>query len=65
MEWIDQQMDSSWGRGKFRTEVWVDNVNPINRWWLSYGPSEEEIEAAAQGIIISYLFLLFIVNYYT
>ena len=53
MEWINQQMDSSWGRGKFRTEVWVDNVNPINRWWLSYGPSEEEIEAAAQGIIIS------------
>jgi hypothetical protein len=60
MEWLDQQMDSSWGRGKFRTEVWNDDVNPVNRWWEAYGPSDEEVEAAAQGIIIIIIIIIII-----
>lgn len=46
---LDQRMDASWGRGKFRTEVWEDDVNPVNDWWKAYAPTEEEIEAAAAG----------------
>jgi len=49
MKWLDQRMDATWGRGKFRTEVWEDNVNPMNDWWETYAPSEEEIEAISQG----------------
>ena len=32
-----------------RAEVWEDKVNPLNNWWESYSPSEEERDAAAQG----------------
>lgn len=46
---LEQSMDASWGRGKFRTEVWDDNVNPLNNWWEAFEPSEEEVEAAAFG----------------
>ena len=49
METIDQRMDATWGRAKFRTEVWEDDPNPKNYWWLAYTPSQEEIEAAGQG----------------
>jgi len=35
--------------GKYRTEVWNDDVNPINDWWEAYSQSEEEIEAMAAG----------------
>lgn len=42
-------MDASWGRGKFREEVWNDKANPSNDWWEAYAPSEEEIEAAEAG----------------
>jgi hypothetical protein len=42
-------MDAAWGRGKYRTEVWEDDVNPVNDWWAVYAPSEEEIEAAEKG----------------
>jgi hypothetical protein len=49
MEILNQRMDASWGRGKFRTEVWDDNVNPMNDWWTAYAPSDEQIEACAQG----------------
>ena len=34
---------------KYRTEVWNDDVNPINDWWDAYSASEEEIEAMAAG----------------
>jgi len=49
MEIIDQRMDAAWGRAKYRTEVWDDDVNPMNDWWLAYSPSQEEVEAAAAG----------------
>ena len=49
MEILEQRMDASWGRAKYRSEVWEDDVNPLNDWWLAYAPSEEEIEAAKQG----------------
>lgn len=49
MEFLDQRMDAAWGRGKYRDEVWNDNVNPLNNWWTAYAPSEEQEEAAAQG----------------
>lgn len=49
MELLTQRMDASWGRGKYRTEVWNDNVNPMNDWWTAYAPSEEQIEACDQG----------------
>ena len=49
MQLIDQRMDAAWGRGKFRTEVWDDNVNPRNNWWEAYAPSEEQLEAAKAG----------------
>jgi len=44
-----QRMDASWGRGKFRKEVWQGKDNPVNFWWLNYAPSKEEVEALAQG----------------
>jgi len=46
---LEQRMDAVWGRGKFRTEVWEDNPNPLNDWWLNYEPSQEQVEAAEQG----------------
>jgi hypothetical protein len=46
---ILQSMDATWGRGKFRTEVWEDDVNPVNEWWTVFAPSTEEVEAAAAG----------------
>ena len=49
MQRLEQAMDASWGRGKFRTEVWEGDVNPINEWWAAYSPSAEEIVAAKQG----------------
>eukprot|EP00600_Ochromonadales_sp_CCMP1393_P004728 CAMPEP_0174960084 /NCGR_PEP_ID=MMETSP0004_2-20121128/3520_1 /TAXON_ID=420556 /ORGANISM="Ochromonas sp., Strain CCMP1393" /LENGTH=149 /DNA_ID=CAMNT_0016208443 /DNA_START=204 /DNA_END=653 /DNA_ORIENTATION=- len=49
MEVLEQRMDATWGRAKFRTEVWEDDVNPLDEWWTAYAPSEEEIEAAAAG----------------
>lgn len=49
METVDQRMDATWGRAKYRTEVWEDDVNPMNEWWLAYAPSEEEVAAAEQG----------------
>jgi hypothetical protein len=39
-------MNASWGKAKFRTEVWDDDVNPSDDWWRVYAPSEEEIDAA-------------------
>ncbi len=49
MEILDQKMDATWGRGKFRSEVWEDDVNPLNNWWTAYEPSEEQAEAAEMG----------------
>lgn len=49
MERLEQSMDATWGRGKFRTEVWAGDVNPMNDWWMAYAPSPEEVEAAAKG----------------
>ena len=49
MEFLSQRMDASWGRGKYRSEVWEDKVNPLNSWWTAYAPSDEQTEAAAQG----------------
>jgi hypothetical protein len=46
VEFLTQFMDAAWGRGKFRTEVWEDDVNPMNLWWEVYGPSDEEKDAA-------------------
>lgn len=43
------KMDASWGRGKFREEIWEDEINPANDWWNNFAPSEEEIEAATLG----------------
>lgn len=42
-------MDATWGRGKFREEVWTGEVNPADDWWLAYTPSEEEQQAANAG----------------
>lgn len=49
MQWLDQRMDATWGRGKYRNEVWDGDVNPVNDWWEIYAPSDEEIEAADMG----------------
>ena len=49
MQRLEQAMDASWGRGKFRTEVWEGDVNPMNDWWAAYAPSTEEITAADEG----------------
>ena len=42
---LDQSMDAAWGRGKYRREIWEDDVNPIVDWTVSFEPSEEEIDA--------------------
>ena len=44
-----EKMDAAWGRGKYRSEVWLDDVNPKNSWHLNYAPSKEEREASQQG----------------
>jgi len=49
LELLEQRMDATWGRGKYRTEVWDDDMNPVSDWWTAYAPSEEQIEAAAAG----------------
>jgi hypothetical protein len=46
-------MDAAWGRGKYRTEIWNDNVNPMNDWWTAYAPSQEEIDASIAGFDFS------------
>lgn len=46
---LDQRMDATWGRGKFRAEIWEDFVNPLNDWWEAYAPSEEEAQAFEQA----------------
>ena len=53
MKRLEQRMDATWGRGKFRTEVWEGNVNPMNAWWDAYSFSEEEQEALAAGYDMS------------
>lgn len=50
---LDQSMDAAWGRGKMRTEVWEDDVNPMDNWWEIYSPSEEEMDAVAGGFDFS------------
>ena len=45
----EQRMDATWGRGRFRREIWDDKLNPMNDWWAAYAPSEEEMEASAAG----------------
>lgn len=45
----DLKMDASWGRGKFRDEIWEDQLSPLNEWWRAYEPSDEEYEAIALG----------------
>jgi hypothetical protein len=49
MRLLEQRMDASWGRAKYRTEVWEDDVNPMDDWWENYAPSDEEKEAAMKG----------------
>jgi predicted RNase H-like HicB family nuclease len=46
---IKQKMDAAWGRGKYRSEIWNDQVNPLNDWWMAFTPSDEEVEAAKWG----------------
>jgi hypothetical protein len=48
-EFFTQKMDATWGRGKFREEVWEDRGNPENFWWEAYMPSQQEIEAFNAG----------------
>ena len=33
----------------YRSEVWEDQVNPLNDWWEGFAPSQEEAEAMAAG----------------
>ena len=49
MRFLEQRMDATWGRGKFREEIWNDKVNPCNDWWLAFTPSQEEAEASNAG----------------
>ena len=42
-------MDAAWGRGKYRTEIWDDNVNPMNDWYNAYSFSQDEIDAILAG----------------
>lgn len=49
MELLSQCMNAQWGRARFRTEIWNDDVNPINDWWTAYAPSDEEVQAAKEG----------------
>ena len=53
MKRLEQRMDATWGRGKFRTEVWEGNVNPMNFWWEAYYFSDEEREALLAGYDMS------------
>lgn len=46
---VEQSMDATWGRGKYRAEVWEGEDNPVDDWWEAYTPSQEEQEAAAAG----------------
>ncbi|RYH00623.1 hypothetical protein EON65_49005 [archaeon] len=46
---LEQRMDATWGRGKFREEIWEDKGSPVNEWWVAFTPSEEQLQAAAQG----------------
>ena len=46
---LDQRMDAAWGRGKYRTEIWNDNVNPLNDWYNAYTFSQDEIDAIQGG----------------
>jgi hypothetical protein len=46
---LEQCMDANWGRGRYRTEIWEGNVNPVDFWWEAYEPSAEEVEAADAG----------------
>ena len=50
---LDQSMDAAWGRGKMRTEVWEDDVNPMDNWWEIYSPSQEEMDAVEDGFDFS------------
>jgi hypothetical protein len=49
LQLLEQRMDSTWGRGKYRAEIWDGNDNPLTNWWESYTPSEETMEAIALG----------------
>jgi hypothetical protein len=44
-----EKMDAAWGRGKFRSEVWEDDVNPLNNWSKNYEITAEQLEALKQG----------------
>jgi len=46
---LNERMDATWGRGKFRAEVWSGQDNPEDDWTSKYAPSEEEIEAMLYG----------------
>ena len=46
---LGQRMDATWGRGRFRSEVWDDDVNPKTNWWEVYTQSDEETEAFHSG----------------
>ena len=42
---MTQSMDAAWGRGKYRQEIWEDNVNPVVDWKVGFEPSAEEMDA--------------------
>lgn len=44
-----EKMDAAWGRGRFRSEVWDDDANPLNNWIKNYEITAEQLEALAQG----------------
>lgn len=44
-----QKMDAAWGRATFRKPVFEGEVNPLNRWWEAYAPTQETIEAVLKG----------------
>lgn len=46
---LTDKMDATWGRGKFRAEVWSGEDNPEDDWTDKYSPSEEELEAMLYG----------------
>ena len=45
----ESKMEATYGRGKFREEVWNSVINPKNEWWRQYEPSIEEAAAMMQG----------------
>lgn len=53
LDQLEQRIDATWGRGKYREEIWTDQGNPVNEWWMAYSPSEEQLQAAAQGFNFS------------